>query len=309
MARALPLIGLRAFVEFGRRGSVKEAAAALNVTPGAVSQQLRVVEDQLGASLIERRNREVRFTPTGWRLYEPLLSAFQAIEDAVEPFHLVRPPHRNLQTLTITTSESFAATWLIPRLSRFSEAHPNIEVRVETSPNIVDLRRETHVDLAIRHGLGDYPGLEAVRIMTPRLIPVCSPALLETRRPPRSPADCLEFPLLQDHDRADWLLWFRAHGIRDERAARGSSFSSDYLLMRAAVAGQGIALVRDTYAGEELDKGTLVIALDRPWPTSFAYYLVARPEVMYRPKIRAFREWIMDEVEKSDPQPVPQTAR
>lgn len=301
MVRSLPLIGLRAFVEVGRRGSVKEAAAALNVTPGAVSQQLKLVEAQLGASLIERRNREVGLTPTGCRLYEHLLAAFQAIEDAVEPFHLVQPPSRGQQTLRVTTTESFAATWLVPRLSRFGGRHPNIEIRIDTTPRVVDLRSEAHIDLAIRHGLGDYPGLEAVRFMTPKLIPVCGPALLAGRKPLGRPADCLDFPLLQDCDRADWLLWLRAHGIRDERAARGPSFSNDHLLICAAIAGQGIALVRDTYAGEELRKGTLVLAIDRPWPTPFAYYLVARPEMMGRPKIRSFREWIMDEAGQGAP--------
>lgn len=198
----------------------------------------------------------------------------------------------------ITTSESFAATWLVPRLARFSDLHPNIEVRIEATSRVVDLRRETNIDLAVQHGPGEYPGLEAIQFMVPRLLPVCSPTLLKNRPKPVEPADCLAFPLLQDCDRADWLLWLRAHGVRDERAARGTSFSNDHLLMLAALAGQGIALVKDIYVSEELKKGTLVVAVNRPWPTPYAYYLVARPEVMHRPKVQAFREWMIGEVKK-----------
>lgn len=297
MTRSLPLASLRAFVEVGRRGSVKDAASSLSVTPGAVSQQIKLLESTLRASLFERHNREIRLTAVGSRLFEELSAAFQAIEDAVEPFNLLRTSERGQQTLTVTTTESFAATWLVPRLARFTGRHPDVEVRVETTARVVNLRRENEVDIAIRHGLGEYAGLEAIRFMTPRLLPVCSPSLLTTRRKPDEPVDCLAFPLLQDCDRADWLLWFRAHDIRDARAARGSSFSNDYLLIQAAVAGQGIALVRDTYAGEELRRGRLIVALDRPWPTSFAYYLVARPEIMKRRKVEWFRDWLLEEAQ------------
>ena len=302
MVRPLPLTGLRVFVEVGRHGSVKDAAAALNVTPGAVSQQLKQVEAQLRATLVERRNREVRLTVAGSRLYQNLVGAFQTIEDSVEPFYLVRAAVRSQQTLTVTTTESFAATWLVPRLHRFSQTHPAIEIRLDTTPRVVNLRSETQIDLAIRHGLGDYPGLKAIKFLGPRLVPVCSPALFQDRRPPNDPAGCLEFPLLQDCDRSDWLLWLRAHGVRRAQAAKGPSFPNDHILMRAAISGQGIALVRDIYARSEIEKGTLVIAIDRPWPTLFAYYLVARPEVICQPKVHAFCEWILRECNHASPE-------
>lgn len=301
MARPLPLTGLRVFVEVGRHGSVKDAAAALNVTPGAVSQQLKLIEAQLRASLVERRNREIRLTVTGARLYENLAGAFQIIEDSVEPFYLVRPTVRSQKTLTVTTTESFAATWLVPRLHRFSQSYPAIEIRLDTTPRVVNLRSETQIDVAIRHGLGDYPGLKAVRFLTPRLIPVCSPVIFEGRRAPDDPAGCLEFPLLQDCDRSDWSLWLSAHGVRSAQAAQGPSFPNDHILMRAAISGQGIALVRDVYARSELEKGTLVIAIDRPWPTPFAYYLVTRPEATCRPRVQAFCEWVLSECSHSSP--------
>jgi LysR family glycine cleavage system transcriptional activator len=114
-----------------------------------------------------------------------------------------------------------------------------------------------------------------------------------TSSPLRTPADCLSYPLLQDSERNDWLQWLRANNVPDDaRAARGPSFPDDYLLIRAAVSGQGIALVRDFYAAEEIAAGRLNVALDCPWPTRFAYYLVARPEIYKRPHVAAFIDWI-----------------
>jgi len=293
------LIGLRAFAEVGRRGSVKDAAAELGVTPGAVSQQVKLLETRLGATLFERRNREVRLTPAGRRLLKPLAAAFETIEEAVETFEGHRRSRRHKQTLTVTTGTSLAATWLVPRLGRFTERNPQIELQLETTSRLVDLRRETGIEVALRHGLGDYPGLVATPFLTPRLVPVCSPKLLAQGPEILQPADCLHFPLIQDADRADWALWFRAHGVRgrDGQARQGPSMADDLLAVRAALAGQGLALVRDVYADEEIATGRLVMALNRPWPTPFAYYFVTRPEAVNRPNIAAFRAWILKEAQ------------
>jgi len=301
MLGPLPLAGLRAFSEVGRRGSVKEAAAALGVTPGAVSQHVKLLEVRLGTVLLERRNREVRLTAAGRHLLGPLVGAFQTIEDAVSTFEGRRGAPRGRQRLTVTTGTSLAATWLVPRLGRFAEQHRSIELRVETTPRLVDLRREMGVDVALRHGLGDYPGLVATLFLTPRLVPVCSPALLARGPPIRRPVDCLRFPLLQDADRADWALWLTAHGTRghDGQSTQGPSFADDLLTVRAAVAGQGIALIRDIYAEEEIAAGRLVLALDRPWPTPFAYYVVTRPESANLPSVAAFKAWVLEEARQA----------
>lgn len=300
MPGPLPLLGLRAFAEVGRRGSMKEAAAALGVTPGAVSQQVKLLEGRLGVTLLERRNREVRLTPAGRRLLKPLAVAFETIEETVAAFEGRRRTRWRKQTLTVTTAASLAATWLVPRLGRFTERDPRIELRIETTSRLVDLRRETETDVALRHGLGDYPGLVATPFLTPRLIPVCSPTLLAQGPEIRQPADCFQFPLIQDAERADWALWLRAHGVRgrDDQARQGSSMADDSLAVRAALSGQGLALVRDVYAEEEIAAGRLVLALDRPWPTPFAYYFVTRPEIADRSDIAAFRAWILEEAEQ-----------
>lgn len=290
MGRVLPLLGLRAFAETARRGSIKAAAEVMGVTPGAVSQQVKLLEDRLGVALFVRDSRSLHLTPEGARLHAPLVRAFDQIEQALD--ELARSPTREI--LTVSTLPSLAATWLVPRLGRFTARHPAIDVDVSATARVVDLARE-RIDVAVRHGLGHYPGLRVLRLMSPRLVPVGSPDLLDGGPPLTVPADCLRLPLLQDEDRADWTLWLRAHGIEDERAAHGPSFADDYLRLRAAMAGQGLALVRDVYIRDELAAGRLRLAFDLPWPTAFAYYVVMRPELADTPKVRAFVDWLREE--------------
>ena len=194
----------------------------------------------------------------------------------------VEPSRPTRHSLTVSTSASFAASWLVPRLGDFMARWPTIDVRVETTSRLVDLRRD-HVDVALRHGLGDYPGLTAVRFLSPQLVALARPELLAGGPPIAAPRDCLAYPLLQDSERADWRLWLAAHGVEDRRARRGPSFEDDYLAIRAAAAGQGIALVRDVYGGAEIASGELVRVLDLPTPTRFAYYVVIRPDTARRP--------------------------
>lgn len=293
----IPLLALRAFERTGRLGSMKAAAAALGVTPGAVSQQIRQLEERLGTRLFERGVRSLRLTAAGMRLLGPLVEGFAGIEAAWGRAAAKRPKR---QTLTISTTASFAATWLVPRLGRFMQRWPAIEPRIETTTRLVDLRRDG-VDVAIRHGLGDYPDLTAIKLVAPRLVPLASPALLAAGPKITRPADCLDYPLLQEGDRADWPMWLRAHGVEDERAELGAGFEDDFLMIRAAVEGQGIALVRDIYGLDEIRSGALVCVLDdKPWPTRFAYYLVFPPEAETKPPVKAFRDWIVAEAAQSN---------
>jgi len=294
MATSFPLQALRTFVEVGQRGSIKAAAEALHVTSGAVSQQIRLLEDRLEMALFTRERQGFRLTEAGASVYPSLLEAFEQIDKAVETLESIK----GLQTLTVSTVATFAASWLVPRLGRFKERYPQIEVRVEATSALVDLRRD-RVDVALRHGLGNYPGLEVTHLMAPVLIPVANPGLVPSY-PLQTPEDCLDYSLLHDCDRADWPLWFAAHNVaEDPRAERGSSFEDDYLLIRAAAAGQGLALVPQEYAREEITAGRLVQVLDKPWPARFAYYLVTMPGAMQRPEIQAFADWVKDEAQVS----------
>lgn len=290
MGRVLPLLALRAFVETGRKGSLKAAAEAMGVTSGAVSQQIRLLEQRVGAPLFTRTRYGVRLTEAGVRAHPDLLRAFDQIERSLDGLEAAAAR----KTVTVSTVPSFAASWLAPRLGRFTEVHPDVEVRVEASGRLVDLRRD-RIDVAIRHGLGDYPGLEVRHLMTPVFLPVACPGLLKKGPMIRTPADCLGYPLLQDSDRADWRLWLKAHGVEDDpRAERGSSFDDDFTLIRAAISGQGLALVRDIYAAEDLASGRLALAVDCSWPSQFAYYSLTLGTVL-RPEVEAFVAWLDEE--------------
>lgn len=291
MSTSLPLLALRTFVEVGQRGSIKATAEALHVTSGAVSQQIRLLEDRVGMPLFTRERQGLRLTEAGASVHPSLLQAFEQIEKAARTLASIK----SRQTLTVSTVASFAASWLVPRLGRFNARHPNIEVRVEASSALVDMRHD-RVDVALRHGLGVYPGLHITRLMAPVLVPVASPDLIATSAALKEPQDCLNYPLLHDSDRADWPLWLAAHGVADDpRAERGSAFEDDFLLIRASEAGQGLALVPQEYAREEIAAGRLVQVLDKPWPARFAYYIVTKPDAGQRAEVQAFVDWIMDE--------------
>ena len=297
MKHPLPLQALRAFVEVGQRGSIKAAAEALHVTSGAVSQQIRLLEERVGMPLFTRERQGLRLTEAGAMVHPTLLGAFVQIAGASQALEDMA----GRQTLTVSTVATFAAAWLVPRLGRFNQRHPQIEVRVEATSALVDLRRD-RVDVALRHGLGEYPGLQVTRLMAPVLVPVASPALMAGQPPIATPGDCLRYPLLHDTDRADWPLWLAAHGAPDgsadaARALRGSAFEDDFLLIRAAEAGQGLALVPQLYAQEEIAAGRLVQVLDLPWPARFAYYLVTRPDAATRPAVQALMAWIREEAQ------------
>ena len=294
MTASVPLQALRTFVEVGQRGSIKAAAQTLHVTSGAISQQIRLLEERVGMALFTRERQGLRLTQAGAGLHPPLLQAFAQIDQAMADLAATH----GQQTLTISTVATFAASWLVPRLGGFKQAHPHIEIRVEATSALTDLRRD-RVDIALRHGLGDYPGLESVRLMAPVLVPVASPQRVAPGAI-RSPADCLDYPLLHDSDRADWPLWLAASGVAtDPRAQRGTAFEDDFLLIRAAESGQGLALVPQQYAQHEIATGRLVQVLDKPWPAKFAYYAVTLPGAAARPEVRAFLDWIAGEAARA----------
>lgn len=288
MGKVMPLLALRAFVEAGRMGSIKAAADAMGVTAGAVSQQIRLLEARVGTALLVRTRHGVHLSDAGALVHARLLRAFEQIQQCLDELE----PAQRRARLTISTVPSFAASWLVPRLGGFTAVQPQLDVRVEASNALVDLHREP-VDVAIRHGLGHYPGLQVTRLMAPVLLPVASPQWLANAGPVQQPADCLRYPLLHDAGRADWRLWLQAEGVPDDpRSRQGSAFDDDLLLVRAAVAGQGIALVSDLHVEQELLEGRLVTVLQRPWPTHFAYYAVCTPAAAARAEVAAFLAWL-----------------
>jgi LysR family glycine cleavage system transcriptional activator len=280
---------LQTFVAVARAGKMKQAAQDLALTPGAVSQRIRQLEEAAGRRLFTRTSTGVELSTAGEGMFTALAEPFRAIE-AVDN-ELDAPSSRRV---TVSTMPSFAAAWLVPRLAMFAQCYPDIEIAVEAGTRPVDLKREP-IDLAIRHGLGKYPGLESTWLVAPELIVVASPDLLRDRAPLKRPADCLAFPLLHDFNRQDWPLWFEAHGVDAPHAQKGPAFSESHLIVRAAVAGQGLALVRDVYTNDDLRSRRLVKALTAKWPLEFAYYAVATAEAMQKPAVRRFRDWLVEE--------------
>lgn len=297
MGQVLPLLALRAFAEAGRHGSIKRAADRMGVTSGAVSQQVRQLEARIGVRLLTRTRYGVELTEAGAKVHPALLGAFDQIERSLGALETMS----GRETLTVSTVPSFAASWLVPRIGSFTERYPDIDVRVEATSSLVDLRRD-RVDIAIRHGLGNYRGLVSSHLMAPVLVPVGSPKLIAAGPPLREPSDCLAFPLLHNSNRTDWRLWLTAFGVRDDpRAERGPAFDDEFLLIRAAESGQGLALVRDIYAWGEIEAGRLMLALDRQWPTEFAYYVVTQPEAKQRQAVALFTRWLETEARASAP--------
>jgi len=280
---------LQTFVAVARAGKMKRAASELALTPGAVSQRIRQLEEAAGRRLFLRNPSGVELSAAGEAMFAALAEPFRAIE-AVDR-ELGGP---SSSRVTVSTMPSFAATWLVPRLARFAQRYPDIEIAVETGTRPVDLRREP-IDLAIRHGLGKYPGLDATLLVAPELIVVASPDLLKDRAPLKVPADCLAFPLLHDFNRQDWPLWFEAHGVAAPNCKKGPAFSENHLIVRAAVAGQGLALVRDIYAADDLRSKKLVRPLIVNWPVRFAYYVVATSDALQKLAVRRFRDWLVEE--------------
>lgn len=283
---AMRIQDLYTFYLVARTGAMKDAARELGVTPGAISQRIRAVEERHGLRLFDRSKNGITLTAAGRALQSDIGAAFSTIETAYDA-HFSRDRGR----VRISTSATFAHSFLVSSLGRFAQEHPNAKISVETDDRLVDLRSEP-IDLAIRHGLGRYPGLRSEWLCSPELVLVASPALLRDRRPLTEPVDCLSYRLLPDSTGKDWPMWFGAHQVDATSASYGPQYGSDFLTVKAAIDGQGLALLRDTYVKEGLAAGQLVRALDISWPTRFAYYAVGVPETLEKPAVRSFVAWL-----------------
>jgi LysR family glycine cleavage system transcriptional activator len=270
---------------------VKNAADELCVTPGAVSQLVKTLELHLGVQLFRRVNRGVFLTDAGQAYLPPVRNAFRQISDATQKVAV--PAETGL--LTVSATPFFASAWLVPRLKSFQDAHPDIDLQVLTSNALADFSRDG-VDVAIRHGMGQYPGLASQRVLTVEMVPVAAPALVVEYGKPKKPADLLQWPRVNDADRKGWRLWFEAQGIEDAGPARGPSFDDAGLLLQAVLAGQGAALLPAAMMAPEIAQGRLVQLSKVTWLEDFAYYLVCPEGSRDRPKVAAFRDWLLGAV-------------
>lgn len=283
-----PLNALRAFEAAARHLSVKVAAEELCVTPGAVSQMLKTLETHLGVKLFKRVNRGIYLTEAGRDYLPAIRNAFRQIAEASRR---VAVPADN-GVLTVSATPFFASAWLVPRMRSFHDAHPDLDLQVVTSSALVDFSR-SGVDVAVRHGLGQYPGLRSDRIVSVEMIAVAAPSIVESRGLPGDPAVMARWPLVHDADRKGWALWFQTHGVTEVGAPRGPSFDDTSLLLKAVVSGQGAGLLPAAMVVGELDSGQLIRLADATYMEAFAYYLVCPVSSQDRPKIAAFRDWIL----------------
>ena len=296
MKRLPPLKSLQAFEAAGRHLSFTEAAHELNVTPGAISQQIRALEEYLEIKLFKRMNRVIVLTDAG-QLFLPMISrGFDQFNEAV---NLVRQK-RSDGPLTITSAPSFVSKWLIPRLSRFKALHPGIDVRIDTSDRLVDFKHED-IDVGIRFGDGVYPELDTVFLFSFDLIPVCSPELLREGKGLKKVSDLRNYTLLHsnydelDPGWPDWAMWLKVVDAEGVDSNHGIYFNQSDLLFQAAMEGQGVALLASVMAEPEIAAGRLVQPFAVRLPVKFNYHLVTTPHKAGIGKVVAFREWVLAE--------------
>jgi LysR family glycine cleavage system transcriptional activator len=289
-ARLPSLNGLRAFEAAARHLSFTLAASELNVTQTAISHQIRRLEEELGIRLFIRKNRALALTPEAREYLPGIRAAFNDLRLATD--RLLRKDHDHV--LTISTLASLAAKWLLPRLSSFQEAHPDIDVRITTSTGLVDFR-SGDVDAAIRYGRGHWPELRAEWMMADEMFPVCSPALLAGKRPLQSPEDLRDHVLLHNTNNGDdWRLWLTAAGLPPDISKQpGVTFDLIFMTVQAAIDGMGVAMGRTSYVQDDIAKGRLVVPFKIALPADAGFYLVSPEGAADTPKLQAFRQWLV----------------
>ena len=291
----LPLNALRAFDAAARHMSFKQAADDLSVTPAAISQQIRSLEDFLGVELFRRTNRSLVLTEVAQLSLAPLRAAFEKMEEATD----ILLSSKDHNVVKVSVSPSFASKWLVPRLASYYERRPDSIVKISASMALTDFQAED-VDIAIRYGSGTYEGLEATEILRETVFPVCSPDLMHSR-PIAAPADLLEHTLIHDdsfsddHSAPSWTMWLKAAGVEAAEGLPALHFNTHSLAVEAAVAGRGIALARSAIAEEDLRAGRLVKLFGEDVPVGFAHYVVAPVARSKSERVQDFIDWLREE--------------
>lgn len=288
-----PLAAIRVFEAASRHRSFTRAAQELGMTQAAVSYQIKLLEERVGAPLFLRRPREVTLTEAGEQLAPEVSRAFEILREAFVEFG-----EREHGTLIVNTMHTFAAQWLAPRLGIFQLRHPEIAVRLETADRLVDFSRE-QVDVVVRAGKGVWPGLSAIKLIDVRFTPMLSPALAASIGGVHEPADILKLPLL-DADDPWWILWLDGYGLPHEvlKQQKTPSMNMQTFDAIAAMTGQGVTLLTPEYFQRELKEGRLIQPFERVFGEGTSFWL-AYPEGRRNvPKIRAFRDWVVEEASK-----------
>lgn len=292
MARRLPpLASLRTFEAVARLLSFSGAARELFVTPTAVSHQIKSLEQWMGVKLFDRTTRKVRLTEAGRRYQAPVQAALEQLEAATRSI----AADAGVEVVSVTVTTSFASKWLIPRMAGFKTTHPDIDVRISTQTETVDLAR-AGFDLGIRYGRGHWPGTVAERLHRERVFPVCSPELLQGPVPLREPSDLVNHTLLHVSSAPDdWRVWLTAVNATDIDPLAGMTFELWLAALQAATDGLGIALGQMTLVEKDLAAGRLVAPFDVEVPAEFAFYVVTPEGALPSRAVETFRRWLLDQ--------------
>ena len=298
------LTALRAFESVARKLSFARAAEELHVTKAAVAQQVRALEQEIGAPLVERSGRGLALTEAGAAGAPGLAEGFAILARAARAMREAK----GRRFLVINSSPSFAATWLVGRIGRFKTLHPEIDVLLDANPTEDTLDSST-TDALIRWGAGDFPGLATTLLFKENVFPVCSPDLAGGDHPLRSPEDLARQTLLHLEwspiypSWPAWSDWLKAAGAKSVEARHGVWFNNMAMAIRAAAQGQGVALSSFAIAADELAAGRLVAPFSTSVQTPFGYYFLCRPEEAQTPRIKALREFLVEEAALSAAEP------
>ncbi|GBD46812.1 transcriptional regulator GcvA [Methylopila sp. Yamaguchi] len=301
LAQLPPMTALRAFVAVAQHGSFIRAGEALHVTPAAIGQQIRQLEAHIGTQLFRRdRGQALEPTEVAQKLLPGLVEGFASILAAVDRLS----ESEEALPLRISVAPSFALKWLLPRLDRLRARHPEFDVRIATTTDLVDFSRD-EADCAIRFGAGSYSGLHSEILLSDYVVPVCSPALL---RGPFPLDDISRLPahvLLHDDGAAidasapDWRTWLKTEHVEGIDLTRGPRFDQALMAIEAAIAGQGIALARSTLVSDDLANGRLIHPFGEPRKVLHSYHFVCRPHRLHTPRIQLFLNWLREEAAAS----------
>lgn len=285
-----PMSAVRVFEAAARHQSFTRAAVELGMTQAAVSYQIKILEDRIGAPLFTRLPRQVTLTAKGQQLAPAVTEAFEALRTAFAGIEATAQTVLSISTLT-----TFAANWLVPRLGRFQQLHPNIAVQINISGQVVDFG-QSDFDLGIRSGNGNWPGLEAHLLFPNLFTPVCSPELIQGVTL-KEPSDVLRFPIISPGD-PWWQDWFAAAGVRDFDPSQrpDNNLGAQQFEGMAAMAGQGFALINPYFFRVDLAAGRLVQPFDLLATSERGYWLVYPKARRRSHKIEAFRDWVLSEV-------------
>lgn len=286
-----PLNALRAFEASARQLSFTRAAEELFVTQAAVSHQIKALEEFIGIKLFVRKNRALLLTEEGQSYYLDIKDIFNNIREATEKLFA-----RNEKgAITVCMQASFAIQWLVPRLSAFSNLHPDIDVRIKAVEQSDGLLTED-VDIAIYYGRGNWSDVSIDKLHQEYLIPVCSPLIFSKNKPLKKIEDLVNHTLLHDTSRKDWKRWFKKVGVKGANVNNGPIFSHSVMVVQAAVHGQGVALAHSAFAKPDIDSGRLVCPFNDVLVSKNSHYIVCREHQRDLGRISAFRDWVLDTV-------------